>query len=52
MFVVSDAVLAFEKFIASFPGARLTVMGTYILAQLALVRGFMSGASPVFKSQN
>jgi len=52
LFVVSDAVLAFEKFIAPFPGARLTVMGTYILAQLALVRGFVSGASPVFKSQN
>lgn len=45
LFVASDAVLAFEKFVAPFPGARLTVMGTYILAQLALVRGFLSGAS-------
>jgi len=52
LFVASDAVLAIEKFIAPFPGARLTVMGTYILAQLALVRGFLGGATTRIKSQN
>lgn len=52
LFVASDAVLAFEKFIAPFPGARLTVMGTYILAQLALVRGFLGSPTGFIKSQN
>jgi uncharacterized membrane protein YhhN len=52
LFVASDAVLAIEKFIAPFPGARLMVMGTYILAQLALARGFIGGSSAHIKSQN
>lgn len=45
LFVASDSALAFEKFMAPFPGARFTVLGTYLLAQLALVRGFLSGTS-------
>lgn len=52
LFVASDAALAIEKFIAPFPGARLIVMGTYILAQLALVRGFIGGSATALKSQN
>jgi len=50
LFVVSDATLACEKFLTPFPGARLTVMGTYILAQLALVRGFMD--APGIRNQS
>lgn len=40
-FVVSDAVLAVNKFYAPIPGARYTIMVTYYLAQLLLVYGFL-----------
>jgi len=50
LFVASDATLACDKFMAPFPGAQLTVMGTYILAQLAMVRGFLGVAE--LRNQN
>lgn len=41
-FVVSDAVLAINKFYAPFAEARYIIMATYYLAQLLLVRGFLA----------
>ena len=43
-FVVSDAVLAINKFYAPFGAAPYTIMVTYYLAQLLLVRGFLAEA--------
>ncbi|MFZ5631074.1 MAG: lysoplasmalogenase [Spirochaetota bacterium] len=44
-FVVSDAVLAINKFYSTFAEARYIIMLTYYLAQLLLVRGFLPGKS-------
>lgn len=44
-FVVSDAVLAINKFYTPFAQARYIIMVTYYLAQLLLVRGFLNGKS-------
>ncbi len=38
-FVVSDSLLAFSKFYASFPWNSFWIMSTYMLAQLLLIRG-------------
>lgn len=40
-FVVSDAVLAVNKFHTPFAAARYVIMGTYYLAQILLVAGFL-----------
>ncbi|GIW42018.1 MAG: hypothetical protein KatS3mg076_2595 [Candidatus Binatia bacterium] len=37
LFLVSDGVLAWNRFVRAFPFARLLVMTTYHLAQLGLV---------------
>lgn len=39
LFILSDSLLAINSFVQAFPGAGLAVMGTYILAQLAIVTG-------------
>ncbi|PRY85995.1 lysoplasmalogenase [Mongoliibacter ruber] len=41
-FVVSDGILAINKFFEPFPESGVLVMGTYILAQLLIVRGIMA----------
>lgn len=40
-FVVSDSLIAFNKFVMEIPYASAWVMGTYIPAQLLIVRGIM-----------
>lgn len=42
LFMVSDGILALNKFFQPFPEAGVMVMGTYILAQLLIVRGIMA----------
>ena len=41
LFVLSDSVLAFDKFYASYPGLGLVVMATYGCAQWLIVQGSM-----------
>lgn len=41
LFVVSDSVLAYAKFMDAFTGSREFTMFTYMLAQLLLVQGFL-----------
>ncbi|GAA5315058.1 MAG: hypothetical protein AseanaTS_02620 [Candidatus Pelagadaptatus aseana] len=40
-FMVSDAVIAIDKFLAPFDGARLVIMNTYYLAQILIVTGLV-----------
>ena len=40
-FVLSDSILAFNKFYTPLPVAALLIMSTYLFAQYALVRGVM-----------
>jgi uncharacterized membrane protein YhhN len=39
LFIVSDSMLAINSFVSAFSGAGIAIMGTYILAQLAIVLG-------------
>lgn len=39
LFIVSDAVLAYNKFVAGIPNAGILIMSTYYLAQLFLFSG-------------
>ncbi|ULQ52340.1 lysoplasmalogenase [Flavihumibacter fluvii] len=39
LFILSDSLLAINSFVQAFSGAGLAIMGTYILAQLAIVLG-------------
>jgi uncharacterized membrane protein YhhN len=41
-FVMSDSILAINKFLTPVPLAALAIMSTYLFAQYALVRGFLS----------
>lgn len=41
-FMVSDSILAMDKFVAAVPGAYLWVLGTYYLAQWLIVHGMLS----------
>lgn len=41
LFVVSDSVLAIDKFAYPFEGARVLIMTTYMLAQILLVAGVL-----------
>ncbi len=38
-FVVSDSMLAYNKFVEPFPGAGMVIMGTYMLAQYLITMG-------------
>lgn len=42
LFLLSDAMIAIEKFSSPFPGARLWIMSTYVFAQGALIYGVLS----------
>lgn len=42
LFLISDGILALNKFYQEFPEAGVLVMGTYIIAQLLIVRGIMA----------
>jgi uncharacterized membrane protein YhhN len=42
LFLISDAVLAINMFFKSFPESGVLVMGTYITAQLLIVRGVLA----------
>lgn len=44
-FVVSDSVLAFEHFKDTFAGSAVIIWGTYVLAQLLITAGVVSGRS-------
>lgn len=39
LFVISDSLIAVNKFGHPFPDARVAIMGTYIMGQYAIVRG-------------
>ncbi|MBK8721555.1 MAG: lysoplasmalogenase [Saprospiraceae bacterium] len=41
LFVLSDSILAFNKFHSPVPFASLAIMSTYLFAQFALVKGFL-----------
>lgn len=41
-FVISDSLLAYNKFVSTFNGNSFYVMGTYILAQLLLIVGLVN----------
>ena len=40
-FLISDAILGWNKFAGSLPYAGLLIMGTYILAQYLIVKGYL-----------
>ncbi|RZS95083.1 lysoplasmalogenase [Cecembia calidifontis] len=42
LFLISDGILALNKFYQEFPEAGVLVMGTYIIAQFLIVRGIMA----------
>lgn len=42
LFMISDSIIAINMFFKSFPEASVTIMGTYILAQLLIVRGIQA----------
>lgn len=46
LFLISDAVLAINMFFKSFPESGVLVMGTYITAQLLIVRGVLAHSKP------
>lgn len=39
LFMISDSLLAINKFLSTFPSASLSIMGTYILAQFLVISG-------------
>ena len=41
-FVLSDSILAINKFLTPIPQAAVAIMSTYLFAQFALVKGFLS----------
>jgi uncharacterized membrane protein YhhN len=47
LFLISDAVLAINMFFKSFPESGVIVMGTYITAQLLIVRGVLAHSKSV-----
>jgi len=47
LFLISDAVLAVNMFFKSFPESGVIVMGTYITAQLLIVRGILAHSKSV-----
>jgi uncharacterized membrane protein YhhN len=49
-FVVSDSLLAINKFYQAFPFAGLLIMLTYCAAQYFIVRGFMSHVGKIANS--
>ncbi|MFD2199973.1 lysoplasmalogenase [Shivajiella indica] len=46
LFLISDAVLAINMFFKSFPESGVIVMGTYITAQLLIVKGILTHSKP------
>ncbi|MBL0146409.1 MAG: hypothetical protein IPP48_12355 [Chitinophagaceae bacterium] len=42
MFILSDSLLAINKFYHSFAFAGVQIMATYCIAQYCIVRGFIS----------
>jgi uncharacterized membrane protein YhhN len=46
LFLISDAVLAINMFFTSFSESGVIVMGTYITAQLLIVRGVLAHSEP------
>jgi uncharacterized membrane protein YhhN len=40
-FVLSDSILAINKFLVAVPGAHILVMGTYAAAQFFIVKGLL-----------
>lgn len=42
-FVVSDSIIAINKFVVTVPAEGLSIMTTYYLAQVLLVMGFVRG---------
>lgn len=41
LFVISDSILAIDKFVAEIPFSSVLIMSTYIIAQYMIVRGIM-----------
>jgi len=41
LFVISDGVIAVNKFAFEVPGERILVMSTYIAAQYLIIRGLL-----------
>ena len=46
LFVISDSVLAFNKFYSSFNNAGLVIMLTYTFAQYFITKGIVSNNTP------
>ena len=42
-FILSDSILAVNKFLVAIPGSHFLVMGTYATAQYLMVRGLLTG---------
>ena len=42
-FILSDSILAVNKFLVAIPGSHFLVMGTYATAQYLIVRGLLTG---------
>ncbi len=51
LFLVSDLLLAFNKFVRHVPAAGIWIMGTYYLSQFYLVKGLLRGARGWAKSR-
>jgi uncharacterized membrane protein YhhN len=52
LFVASDSMLAYDKFVAELPVGRVLVMSSYILAQYFLIKGYISQLKETLISEN
>jgi uncharacterized membrane protein YhhN len=52
LFMISDSILALDKFLLSIPFAGALIMATYALAQYGLVSGLLSHAESVRQGRN
>jgi uncharacterized membrane protein YhhN len=41
LFVISDSIIAIDKFLVSVPNDRLLIMATYIAAQFLIMKGLL-----------
>ncbi len=49
LFLISDALFAYERYVGKFPAARPVIWLTYVAAQIALTVGFLTGLQAVMR---